>query len=61
MIFSDERTYCMKELAKQGNRPSPREKVRGSQFVKREEKIRPKLRINPFEGWKKKQERKTRP
>jgi len=37
----------------------PREKIRGSQFVKREEKIRPKLRINPFEGWKKKQERKT--
>jgi hypothetical protein len=47
------------EAAGQGNRNRPREKIRGSQFVKREEKIRPKLRINPFEGWKKKQERKT--
>lgn len=48
MIFGDK-----------SNKGKPREKIRGSQFVKREEKIRPKLRINPFEGWKKKQERKT--
>lgn len=38
----------------QGKRPAPREKIRGSQFVRREEKIRPKLRINPFEKWKSK-------
>lgn len=39
----------------QGNRPKPREKIRGSQHVNREEKIRPKVRWNPFEKWKKKQ------
>lgn len=47
------------EFGGQGNKNKPPPKIRGSQFVKREEKIRPKLRINPFEGWKKKQERKT--
>lgn len=45
----------MKELilGDKSNRGSPREKIRGSQFVKREEKIRPKLTIrNPFQEWK---------
>lgn len=39
----------------QGKRPAPREKIRGSQFIKREERVRPKLRINPFKKWKQKQ------
>lgn len=33
----------------QGNKPKPQNKIRGSQFPKREEKIKPKLIIrNPF-------------
>jgi hypothetical protein len=44
----------MKEAAGQGNRNQPREKIRGSQHVRREEKIRPKLTIrNPFLEWNK--------
>lgn len=43
------------EFGGQGNKNKPPPKIRGSQFVKREEKIKPKLTIrNPFEGWKKK-------
>lgn len=50
------------EFGDKNTKGKPREKIRGSQFVKREEKIRPKLTIrNPFEDWKKNNPRQTTP